>query len=198
MALQKSWQQKFCALYKASKFGIERLEVYDDLSASKNSPHKIITLENCIKITKKASTIFTIITKTATYDFNTQSEDALKKWMSALQSVAFRDDVSRVTIVEDNDLYCSSGEGVFSVKLHASDASKRCGLEPINYTLVLTSTAIQLRSSTDNKLLCTWPYCYIRRYGHKEGKFTFEAGRKCETGDGTFLLEHCNQQEIFR
>ncbi|GJQ69242.1 putative insulin receptor binding protein [Trypoxylus dichotomus] len=198
LVIKKSWQQKYCVLYKSSKSGIERLEIYDDLSASRNSPYKIITLENCIKITQKAPTLFTIITKTAAHDFSTQSEQALKQWTNALQSVAFRDDVSKVTIVEDNDLYCSSGEGVFSVKLHTSDASKRCGLEPINYTLVLTSTALQLRSSTDNKLLCTWPYCFIRRYGHKEGKFTFEAGRKCETGEGTFLLEHSNQQEIFR
>lgn len=184
-------------MYKSSKSGIERLEIYDD-SASRNSPYKIITLENCIKIIQKAPTLFTITTKTAAYDFSTQSEQSLKQWTNALQSVAFRDDTSRVTIVEDNDLYCSSGEGVFSVKLSASDASQRCGLEPINYTLVLTSTAIQLRSSTDNILLYTWPYCLIRRYGHKEGKFTFEAGRKCATGEGTFLLEHCNQQEIFR
>lgn len=97
---------------------------------------------------------------------------------------------------EDNDLYCSSGEGVFSVKLHSSEASTRCGLEPKMYTLVLMPTTIQLHNETD--LLYTWPYCYIRRYGYKDGKFMFEAGRKCETGEGTFYLQHPNQQEIYR
>nr|XP_022905567.1 docking protein 2-like [Onthophagus taurus] len=198
IVIKKSWQQKYCLLYKSSKFGIERLEIYDDIGTSKHSPHRIITLENCIKITQKTSMTFSIITKTISQDFGTQSETSLTQWMNALQSVAFRDDTSRATIVEDNDLYCSSGEGVFSVKLHSSDASERCGLEPINYTLVLTPTAIQLRSYNDNKLLFTWPYCFIRRYGHKEGKFTFEAGRKCETGEGTFYLEHYNELEIFR
>lgn len=32
-------------------------------------------------------------------------------WICALQAVAFRDNVSRQTIEEDNDLYCSSGDG---------------------------------------------------------------------------------------
>jgi len=32
-------------------------------------------------------------------------------WICALQAVAFGDNVSRQTIEEDNDLYCSSGDG---------------------------------------------------------------------------------------
>lgn len=79
-----------------------------------------------------------------------------------------------------------------------SEASMRCGFEPIRYLLLLTSNAIELRDSTDNKLLATWPYRYIRRYGYRQGKFTFEAGRKCDTGEGTFHLEHPNQSEIFK
>lgn len=84
------------------------------------------------------------------------------------------------------------------VKLVPTEASERCGLEPGNYTLVVASAAIQLWRSCDHHLLFTWPYRYIRRYGYREGKFIFEAGRKCDTGEGTFTLEHSNQQEIFR
>lgn len=40
-------------------------------------------------------------------------------WICALQAVAFKDNVSTQTIEEDNDLYCSSGDGmlynIFSV-----------------------------------------------------------------------------------
>lgn len=177
------------------------MEIYENLddAVANNEPNRIITLENCIKISKKGQTYFAIVTKTATYEFNVSTEQQLKEWITALQSVCFRDDVSAVTsIVEDNDLYSPSGEGVFNVKLHASEASNRCGLDPIYYTLVLTTTAIELRRISDNRLLFTWPYCLIRRYGHKSGKFTFEAGRKCESGEGTFYLEHSNQHEIFR
>ena len=84
------------------------------------------------------------------------------------------------------------------MNLVPSEASTRCKLEPGPYTLVVASAAIQLRDSLDHHLLFTWPYRYIRRYGYREGKFTFEAGRKCDTGEGAFHLEHSNQQEIFR
>lgn len=199
---QKSWQQRYCYLYKASKFGIERLEVYDSYDKAKGPPVRIITLKNCIKITPETDTRFTITTKanSCPYEFSAVNSDEKEKWLSAFQSVAFPDDVSAMTsIEEDNDLYCSSSEGIFNVRIHPSAASERCGLDSTTlYTLVLTSTAIQLKHTYDGAVLYTWPYCFIRRYGYKGGKFTFEAGRKCDSGEGTFYLEHSNQQEIFR
>ncbi|EEZ97502.1 docking protein 2 [Tribolium castaneum] len=202
LLMKKSWQQKYCYLYKASKFGIERLEIYDSPDKSKGPPVRIITLKNCIKLTPEADTRFTITTKAnaCPYEFCALNFEEKQKWLSAFQAVAFPDDVSALTsIEEDNDLYCSSGEGIFNVRIHPSAASERCGLDSGSmYTLVLTSTAMQLKSPFDGAVLYTWPYCFIRRYGYKGGKFTFEAGRKCDSGEGTFFLEHSNQQEIFR
>lgn len=161
---------------------------------TRTSPLRIITLENCIKISQTDPTHFSLTTKTGTYEFETLTPAESIEWITAIQSVAFPDDTSRVE--EDNDLYCSSGEGVFSVKLHSSEVSIRCGLEAKNYTLILTASAIQLKC--DGALLYTWPYCFIRRYGCRDGKFMFEAGRLCETGEGTFYWEHSNQKEIYR
>ncbi|XP_054284474.1 docking protein 2 isoform X2 [Macrosteles quadrilineatus] len=201
--LKKSWQRKYCKLYKASKYGIERLEVFDsEEDAMKTSLMPIITLENCIKITEDPQKhnqphVFLVVTKTNIQHFAANTEDEMWQWVTTLQSVAFKDTVSRQTIEEDNELYCSSEDaGVFSVRLVSSDASERCGLIPGTYTLVVTQAALQLRD--EQKILFTWPYRFIRRYGYKHGKFTFEAGRKCESGEGTFHLEHSNQQEIFR
>ncbi|XP_069679639.1 docking protein 2 [Periplaneta americana] len=201
--LKKSWHKKYCQLFKSSKHGIERLEVFDnEEEVSKNTTIRIITLENCIKIMQDAQkhqpNVFVIVTKSASHHFASLTEREMSDWISAFQSIAFKDDCSRHTIEEDNDLYCSSGEGVFTVNLVPSEASTRCKLEPGPYTLVIASAAIQLRDTQDHRLLFTWPYRYIRRYGYREGKFTFEAGRKCDTGEGTFHLEHSNQQEIFR
>lgn len=89
--------------------------------------------------------------------------------------------------------------GVFSVKLISSNASERCGLREQFYTLVITPVALQLRESDENDtLLLTWPYQFIRKYGYDTCRFMFEAGRKCDSGEGEFHLEHSNQQEIFR
>jgi hypothetical protein len=202
LLMKKSWQQKYCYLFKASKFGIERLEIWDNSDKTKGVPVRIITLENCIKIGSDGDTRFTITTKTNScpYEFDALTPEEKAKWLAAFQSVAFPDDLSNTTsIQEDNDLYCSSGEGIFNVKIYPSPASERCGLDSGSiYILVLTLNAMQLKRSYDGTVLYTWPYHFIRRYGYKSGKFTFEAGRKCDSGEGTFFLEHSNQQEIFR
>lgn len=197
---KKNWQQKHCILFTASKQGIERLEIYDNKDeVSSGAIPKIITLENCIKITHSSPNTITILTKSHTQQLSTLTEAETLEWVTALQSVAFRGrDSSPISCDEDNDLYCSSGEGVFSVKMCSSEASTRCGFEPIRYLLLLTSNTIELRDANDNKLYATWPYRYIRRYGYRQGKFTFEAGRKCDTGEGIFHLEHPNQSEIFK
>ncbi|CAK1555238.1 unnamed protein product [Leptosia nina] len=197
---KKNWQQKYCILFNASKQGIERLEIYDNKDeVTSGAIPKIITLENCIKITHASPNTITIFTKSLTQQICAQSEPETLEWVTALQSVAFRGvSSSPISCDEDNDLYCTSGEGVFSVKMCSSEASIRCGFEPIRYILLLTTTAIELRDINDNKLYATWPYRYIRRYGYRQGKFTFEAGRKCDTGEGIFHLEHPNQSEIFK
>lgn len=120
----------------------------------------------------------------------------MTSWMNAFRTVAFVDNLLPRNLEEDNDLYCTSGEGVFAVKLVESDASKRCGLQEKIYTLIIAAGDMKLMDG-DN-VLFTWPYRFIRRYGYRDGKFTFEAGRKCESGEGSFHLEHSNQQEIFR
>jgi hypothetical protein len=51
--LQKAWQKKYCQLYRASKEGLERLEVFDnEEEAGRSIALPIITLDNCVKITQ--------------------------------------------------------------------------------------------------------------------------------------------------
>ncbi|XP_026461445.1 docking protein 1-like [Ctenocephalides felis] len=196
---KKIWTQKYCMLFKSSSHGIERLEIFDSIEDVNNTTPRIITLENCVKITKTAPLYFAIITKTIVHHIGVTLEDLLSPWVSAFQSVAFKEDILKnICIEEDNELYCTLFEDVFTVKLIPSEASERCGFESTLYMLYLTGNAIQLCDIKNGALIATWPYMYIRRYGYRGGKFTFEAGRKCFTGEGTFHLEHSNQQEIFR
>lgn len=190
-------------LFDASRHGIERLEVGE--SEQDKNP-KIITLENCVKIAQETGNLIYIVTKTEQLTLNTQSEEDLKTWLTALQNVAFKEKLNSSqlsrnnSVIEDNDLYCSSyGDGIFVVNLMKSDTSQRCNIPEKTYKLSLTPTELQLVSFEDEKkIIAKWPYRFIRKYGYRDGHFTFEAGRKCDTGEGSFSLDHANPQEIFR
>ncbi|XP_014205535.1 uncharacterized protein LOC106637316 [Copidosoma floridanum] len=199
--LKKSWYKKYCQIFKPSKYGIQRLEIYDSQEEALTQQHtqRIITLEACIKISLSSQPLtFTLVTKSGVHHFGCCSEVEVANWMSAFQSVAFKDDASSITVEEDNDLYCTSGEGVFTVKISETEASRKCGLEPLkNYTLIVGATEMKLMD-TSLHVLYTWPYQYIRKYGYSEKKFTFEAGRRCGSGEGSFCLEHKNQLDIYR
>ncbi|KAK9878930.1 hypothetical protein WA026_003752 [Henosepilachna vigintioctopunctata] len=197
ITVKEIWQKKYCMLYKRSKFGLERIEIHNRDSANQTS-FMTITLQGFIEIITSGST-FAIVTKNGNHEFDAGTTTSLNEWVLALESVVFPDDCSKITsIEEDNDLYCPSGKDVFNVKLSSSPASVRCGLEAKHYILVLANDGVQLRKCDDNELLFTWPYCFIRRYGYKNGKFNFEAGRKCASGEGIFSLEYPDQQTIFR
>lgn len=169
---------------------------------------KIITLENCVKITQEPAPAnqINIVTKTGTLTLNALNETELKHWVQALQNVAFKEKSSTLArnsvMEEDNDLYCSSyTDGIFTVNLQATDlAPFKNPIEPKSYTLQLTATEIQLKHLDVNgsTILTKWPYRYIRKYGYKNGKFTFEAGRKCDEGPGLFSFHHINPSEVFR
>lgn len=207
ICLQKSSNQKHCILFKASRHGIERLEILDK-EDDKNP--KIITLENCVKIAQEPAPAnqITIVMKTGTLTLNALNETELKHWVQALQNVAFKDKSSTLArnsvMEEENDLYCSTygdGDGIFTVVLHESDATLlHCSLEAKSYTMHLTTTEIQLKSLDVNgaTVVAKWPYRFIRKYGYSDGKIKFEAGRKCDTGEGEFKFHHSNPKAVFR
>lgn len=191
---------------------MERLEIGD--SETDKNP-RIVTLENCVKITQEPppANLIHIVTKTGNITLNATTEEDLKLWLTALQSVAFKEkaneqshshsSLSRPTsaIEEENDLYCSGSnyDGVFVINLVKTEASQRCNIPEKIYKLSLGATDLILVAFDDEKKIITkWPYRFIRKYGYRDGHFTFEAGRKCDTGEGNFSLDHASPQEIFR
>ncbi|KAH1019147.1 hypothetical protein HUJ04_009011 [Dendroctonus ponderosae] len=195
--LKKTWQKKYCVLYERSSSGLARVEIYENVQRTGQA--KIVTLEDVVKISPKATKQINIVTKNAIMEFETINDEDSTLWFEMLKKVAFSDGESAKNdgIEQDNELYCSVDEGVFFVKLHPSEASQRCNLIEKTYILQVTESALHLLHP-DNTLLYSWPFSFIRKYGYKDRKFTFEAGRKCATGEGVFYLEHPNHNEIYR
>lgn len=147
----------------------------------------------------------TIFTENRTVTLKAFNEVDLKKWARALEHVAFKykQPQHRNTMLEEeNDLYCptyADGDGIFTVILHETDAIQlNCSLKPKTYSMHLTSTEIQLKNVNSVEVVAEWPYQFIRNYKCINDKIKFEAGRKCDTGEGEFVFQHSNPKIIFR
>lgn len=180
------------------------MEITDNEIDDKNP--RIVTLENAVKVNSLTEPsqvhLINVTTKTGQIIFQCTNEVELNLWTNQLQAVAFNDKLTqskRNSIVEYNELYTSFSEGKFTCKLSPTDITIKNKLEAKLYILELTMTEIQLKNYEEESIIMAkWPYRYIRKYGYRDGKFTFEAGRKCDTGEGMFQLIHTNPQDIFR
>ncbi|XP_064128798.1 docking protein 2 isoform X3 [Loxodonta africana] len=103
--------------------------------------------------------------------------------------------------MEENELYSSSATVVaqkkFSVTIRPTEASERCRLRGA-YILQAGESALELWDSPElGTRLYDWPYRFLRRFGRDKVTFTFEAGRRCFSGEGNFEFETQQGNEIF-
>lgn len=84
----------------------------------------------------------------------------------------------------------------YPVQIIETDASIRVGLQPIMfYRLVIQLNQMELNDGY--KILCRWPFKYVRRYGYTRSSFSFEAGSKCETGEGLFIFRNPMSKTLY-
>uniref|UniRef100_A0A672GVN2 Fibroblast growth factor receptor substrate 3 n=1 Tax=Salarias fasciatus TaxID=181472 RepID=A0A672GVN2_SALFA len=62
---------------------------------------------------------------------------------------------------------------------------------------IMELTQTELILHTRKRDAIRWPYLCLRRYGYDSNLFSFESGRRCQTGQGIFAFKCSRAEEIF-
>ncbi|XP_053485247.1 docking protein 1b [Ictalurus furcatus] len=217
----KKWKKNWFVLYPASQNGIARLEFFDcagygtEKPSTKKLDKKIIRLSECISILpaltescpKENMSAFCVETNDKTHVFAAEKQ-VTNEWVEKMCEIAFQGGGGSFSNIDSNGqqdlkmsenlIYYSREEvGEFWVSVQRTEASERCGLLG-NYWLKADGESLILKDPKMKKNLLMWPYKLLRRYGRDRVMFSFEAGRRCESGPGNFTFETKQGNEIFQ
>ncbi|XP_068176647.1 docking protein 1-like isoform X2 [Antennarius striatus] len=99
--------------------------------------------------------------------------------------------------MEENQIYASADDTPeFWVVVQRTEAASRCGLQG-SYWLHVGREALLLRETQRKSIVHQWPYEFLRRYGNDKLALTIEAGRRCDSGPGSFTFETQQAEKIF-
>lgn len=217
----KKWKKNWFVLYPASQNGIARLEFYDCGGSGSEKPSntkkldkKIIRLSECISILpavtetcpKDNMAAFCVETNDKTHVFAAEKH-VTSDWVEKMCEIAFQggsgtlpttDSNGQELQMADNLIYYSRDEvNEFWVSVQRTEASERCSLVG-SYWLRADGESLVLKEPKTKRNLLVWPYKLLRRYGRDRVMFSFEAGRRCESGPGNFTFETKQGNEIFQ
>ncbi|KAF3697630.1 Docking protein 1 Downstream of tyrosine kinase 1 [Channa argus] len=177
---------------------------------------KIIRLSECISILpaltetcpKENMAAFCVETNDKTHVFAAE-KNAAKDWMDTMCDIAFQGGSGSINAAADSNggpqdlqmsenlIYYSREEvNEFWVTIQHTEASDRCGLAG-SYWLKAENDAMILKDPKTKKHIQVWPYKLLRRYGRDRVMFSFEAGRRCDSGPGNFTFDTKQGNEIF-
>ncbi|XP_049721092.1 docking protein 2 isoform X1 [Elephas maximus indicus] len=220
----KKWRRFWAVLYRGSSCALARLELQEcpEKQRRGEAARRVIRLSDCLRVAEASgeassprdTSAFLLETKERQWLLAAPPAE-LGDWMQAICLVAFpgqRKDLSGPRLegvlrksgqpcMEENELYSSSATVVaqkkFSVTIRPTEASERCRLRGA-YILQAGESALELWDSPElGTRLYDWPYRFLRRFGRDKVTFTFEAGRRCFSGEGNFEFETQQGNEIF-
>uniref|UniRef100_A0A8C2JVE8 IRS-type PTB domain-containing protein n=1 Tax=Cyprinus carpio TaxID=7962 RepID=A0A8C2JVE8_CYPCA len=214
------WRKVWCVLVAEGRRSVSRLELYENKQSSikqGSSKHKpdykqVIRLRECIQISErkmadcpKDCAAFYLETSDKLYVFAAQHSE-LKGWINSLCEQAFPREsclysepvsTSYSREMQENSLY-DTAENVreFLVMAVGTEAAVRCNLYG-EYILTPLPDCLFLKDVKTKKVLFKWPYCYVRKFGQDMLSFSFEAGRRCESGEGNFEFATHQGEKLF-
>ncbi|XP_077118252.1 docking protein 2 [Ranitomeya variabilis] len=217
----KKWKKVWALLFEATSSGLARLEMYEGTqppeTGRKQECWKLLQLSECVSLSDrcgescpKDTRAFSIETAQRVYLIASEIPEQ-PNWVRALCGLAFpqeRRPLERTTSqplisnlqLQENSLYSTSKKasagGQFAVRVRQTDASSRCRLSG-TYTLLAEGKCLSLRDRQAGNVIFSWPYPYLRRFGRDKTMFSFEAGRRCASGEGNFEFETAHGSHIF-
>ncbi|XP_006881049.1 PREDICTED: docking protein 1 [Elephantulus edwardii] len=222
----KRWRKTWAALHPASAHGVARLEFFEHKGAgggrggSRRLDCKVIRLAECVSVApvvvehlpEPGAAAFRLDTAQRSYLLAADAQSSAA-WVQALCRNAFpkgswtlapAEDPPKLSALEmlENSLYSPAWEGAqFWVTVQRTEASERCSLHG-SYVLRAEAEGLTLLTAGTQgqglEPLLSWPYTLLRRYGRDKVMFSFEAGRRCPSGPGTFTFQTMQGNDIFQ
>ncbi|XP_003642597.5 docking protein 2 isoform X1 [Gallus gallus] len=218
----KKWKKYWGVLYRESSCSTARLELFEsaDKPRKGESSRRLVRLSDCVHVAEvggeagcpRATAPFLLETTEKRYLLAAEGGE-VEEWVRRLCQLAFPRSQEEQAVGKDrqlssdgefsmaeNSLYSSRGKGVehdFEVTLRATESSERCRLRG-RFVLRAGEEALELRDVQSRDVLYSWPYRFLRRFGRDKVTFSFEAGRRCASGEGNFEFETRQGNEIFQ
>ncbi|KAF5900672.1 docking protein 2-like, partial [Clarias magur] len=211
------WKRYWLNLYPNSRNGVARLELTETgpekspVIVRKQPDRKIVRLAECISVVRLPPhaealpgdnmAAFCVDTDEKKLVFAVEKEGC-GEWVERICEIAFQKNSKNVPQLiiqmEDNQIYASREEVFeFLVTVQQSEASVRCSLQGL-YWLQVGEETFMLKDTESKHGVMEWPYKLLRRYGRDKVTFSIEAGRRCDSGPGTFVFETKQGDEIVR
>ncbi|XP_059407590.1 docking protein 2-like [Carassius carassius] len=213
----KKWKRYWLALHPASQQGVGRLELLEAVNerstvvVRRHPERKVVRLADCVSVVKlpphaaacpeENMAAFCVEMEDKRLVFAAEKERC-GEWVDIICNNAFEKHTKSVSkpirLMEDNQI-CMSREQLcnFKVVVLQNEVSVRCGLRG-QYWLQVGEDRLVLQDLETRRTVMEWPHKLLRRYGRDKMLFSIEAGRRCESGPGTFNFETRQSDEIFR
>ncbi|XP_035642297.1 docking protein 2 [Oncorhynchus keta] len=211
------YRESTCSISRLEFFeckdGASTLEKSDKNLRKQQESKKVIKLSDCIRVSEvdmegspKDCGQFHVETADKLFVFAVEMVE-LDDWTQKLCEIAFpmnwgekggmkrnsmqrsKEDAAEMGM-EDNSLYSRRDSALkeFRVVVRRTEAAERCKLRG-SYVLRTDFDSLLLKEPKSGEVLFTWPYRYLRRFGRDKVTFSFEAGRRCDSGEGSFEFD---------